>query len=166
MKYIQIYSLIIVISLFGCNLPPPIPPKTQLQIRELQTREYPSKDLKQVMKAVIGALQDDGFLIRNADKELGFINALREYDVMDPNSAFVAQLFEGSRARYEKTSIIEASANVSDFGRNVRVRIVFQVKIIDNFGMPIDSRTVEDAKMYQDFFVKVDKSVFIERQGL
>ena len=160
------YVLLILISFVGCIQVPPKPQRSQLEIRELQTREYTAKDLKQVMKAVIGALQDEGFIIRNADKELGFINASRELDVMDQNSAFWAQLLEGQNARYQKTSIMEASANVSDFGKEVKVRIVFQAKIIDNFGMPVDSRTVDDPTIYQSFFMKVDKSVFFERQRL
>ena len=160
------YLALIILCLVGCIQVPQKPLRSQLEIRELQTREYTSKDLKQVMKAVIGALQDDGFIIRNADKELGFINASRELDVMDPNSAMWAQIFEGQNARYQKTSIMEASANVSEFGKEVKVRIVFQAKIIDNFGMPIDSKTVEDPRIYQDFFSKVDKSIFFERQRL
>lgn len=160
------YLLLVFLALVGCVQIPSPPQRSQLEIRELQTREYKAKDLKQVMKAVIGALQDDGFIVRNADKELGFINASRELDVMDQNSAFWAKFFEGQNARYQKTSIIEASANVSEYGREVKVRIVFQAKIIDNFGVPIDSRTVDDPTTYRDFFMKVDKSVFIERQGL
>jgi hypothetical protein len=158
--------LFLIIFLVGCIPPPPLPPKTQLQIRELQTREYAAKDIKQVMKAVIGALQDDNFIIKNADKELGFINASKEVDVMDQNQAFWAQVFGGETARYQKIRIVDASANVSEFGRDVRVRIVFQTKINDNFGNAIDCKTVDDPNVYRDFFFKVDKSVFIERQGL
>ncbi len=160
------YLALIVLAFSSCIQVPQKPARSQLEIRELQTREYTAKDLKQVMKAVIGALQDDGYIIRNADKELGFINASRELDVMDPNSALWAQIFEGQNARFQKTSIMEASANISDFGKDVRVRIVFQAKIIDNFGMPIDSKTVDDPMVYRDFFSKVDKSVFFERQRL
>jgi len=162
MKYLVLFLLAFV----GCIQVPPRPQRSQLEIRELQTREYTAKDLKQVMKAVIGALQDEGFIIRNADKELGFINASRELDVMDKDTAFWAQVFQGENARYQKTSIMEASANVSEFGKEVKVRIVFQAKIIDNFGMPVDSQTVDDATIYRDFFMKVDKSVFYERQRL
>lgn len=160
------FLVLVLITLVSCIQVPQKPLRSQLEVRELQTREYTAKDLKQVMKAVIGALQDDGFIIRNADKELGFINASRELDVMNPNTAMWAQIFEGQNARYQKTSIMEASANVSEFGKDVRVRIVFQAKIMDNFGVPVDSKTVDDPVIYRDFFMKVDKSVFFERQRL
>lgn len=162
MKYLPL----LLVALAGCFQVPPKPQRSQLEIRQLQTREYSAKDVKQIMKAVIGALQDDGFIIRNADKDLGFINASRELDVTDRNTAFWAQLLEGHNARYQKTSVMEASANVSEFGKEVKVRIVFQAKVIDNVGMPIDSRTVDDPSVYQSFFMKVDKSVFFENQRL
>ena len=155
-----------VLSGSGCTPRKIEPPKTQLEIREIQTRSYTSKDLKLVMKAVINALQDDGFIIKGADKELGFITATKEADVQDSTEAFLSQLFQGANARYSKNSIVEASANVSEFGRETKVRMVFQIKVIDNFGAPVDARQIEDPKIYQDFFAKVDKSVFIERERL
>jgi len=162
LKYLFIASL----SLAGCYRPPALPPKTQLQIRELQTRTYTARDQKQVMKAVINALQDDGFIIRNADKELGFINASMEADISDPSLAFWFQVFAGPDAAYRKNSLIEASANVSEFGRETKVRVVFQGKILDNFGHPVETKAVDDPNFYRDFFYKVDKSLFIEKQGL
>jgi len=153
-------------SFTACVQTPRLPPKTQLQMRELQSRTYEGKDVKLVMRAVIGALQDDGFLIRNADKELGFINALKEVDVSDADQAFWLRIFVGPDATYEKNSIVEASANVAEFGREVRVRVVFQAKVLNNFGNPVRSDTVGDPVFYRDFFSRVDKSLFIERQGL
>jgi hypothetical protein len=150
----------------GCYQPPRLPPKTQLQIRELQTRNYTARDQKQVMKAVIAALQDDGFIIRNADRELGFINASKEFDSSDPRFQLWYQLFSGPDMVYQKNTIVEASANVSEFGPEVRVRIVFQIKVMDNFGRPMETRTVEDGLYYQEFFSKVDKSLFFEKSGI
>lgn len=141
-------------------------PKTQLQIREFQTRVYPTTNTKSVMKALINALQDDDFIIRNADKELGFISASKELDVQDSTEAFLATLFNGPEARYKKNSIVEASINVSEFGPQTKVRVLFQVKTVDNFGGPVHSAAVSGEKFYQDFFAKVDKSIFLEREGL
>lgn len=150
----------------GCTPAKIEPPKTQLEIREIQTRSYSSKDLKLVMKAVINALQDDGFIIKAADKELGFIAASKEADVQNSTEVFWSQFLQGAQARYRKNSVVDASANISEFGRETKVRIVFQVKVIDNFGAPLDARQIEEPNMYQDFFSRVDKSVFIERERL
>lgn len=118
------------------------------------------------MKAVINALQDDGFIIKAADKELGFITASKEVDVQDSSEVFWSQLLQGAQGRYRKNSIVEASSNISEFGKETKVRIVFQVKVIDNFGAPVDAKQIEDPVLYQEFFTKVDKSVFIERERL
>ena len=150
----------------GCVQPPPRPQMTQLQIREFQTRTYQSNNVKMIMKAVINTLQDDGFMIRNADKELGFISATKEVDVTDQAEVVIGSIFAGSEARYKKSSTIESSVNITEFGRETKVRAVFQTKMIDNFGAPIGVSTIEDPKYYQDFFFKVDKGVFIEKQGM
>ena len=142
------------------------PPKTQLQIREFQTRAYDARDSKQVMKAVLGALLDEGFIIKNADTDLGFISASKEADVENSTEAFLAQVFGGANARYRKSSIVEASANVTEFGPQTRVRMIFQMKILDNFALPVQTVQVEDEIYYRDFFAKVDKSLFIEKERL
>ena len=162
----RLYQCLVLLTFVGCIAQPKAPPQTQLQIREFQTREYTGKSMKPVMKAVIGALQDDGFIIRNADKELGFISASKEVDVSDSNQVFWSQLLGGENARYQKSSLMEASANISEFGKEIKVRVVFQVKISDNFGSPIETKTVTEPVFYRDFFSKVDKSIFFEAQGL
>lgn len=158
------FSALLLLS--ACYRPPTPPPKTQLQIRELQTRSYTAKDQKQVMKAVINALQDDAFIIKNADKELGFINASKEVDISDPNFTFWYQIFVCPEATYSKNSVMEASANISEFGPETKVRVSFQVKILNNFGNPVETKSVDDPAFYQEFFSKVDKSLYFERQGL
>ena len=70
-----VYLAIILVAgvLEGCATTPKPPPRlqmTQLEIRQLQTREYHSTNVKVVMKAVVAALQDDGFIISNANIEL------------------------------------------------------------------------------------------------
>jgi hypothetical protein len=152
--------------LTSCVQAPVIPPRTQLEMREMQTRTYRSKDTRMVMKALLNALQDDGYIIKSADRELGFITASKEVNVEDSTEAMMVQIFGGEHGRYKKNSIIEASANVSEFGRETKVRVVFQTKTIDNFGAPLDASQVYSEKFYQDFFSSVDKSLFFERERL
>lgn len=153
--------------LAGCMPPRPVePPMTQLQMREMQTRGYPNRDTRMVMKALINALQDEGFMVRNADKELGFISASKEVDVSNSTEEFLARLANGPAARFRKNSTVEASANVSEFGQETRVRVIFQIKVVDNFNSPLEIRQVEDLNFYQGFFSKVDKSLFYEREKL
>lgn len=168
MKAIVIQSVFAgMLVLSGCTPSrPPLPPKTQLEMREMQTRNYENKDMKLAMKAVINALQDEGFLVKNADKELGFISATKEFDVENGTERFFAILSDGAMARYKKNTVIEASANVSDFGRETKVRVIFQTKILDNFGGAVSVHQIDDSGYYQEFFSKVDKSLYFERERL
>ncbi len=155
---------VFILCTVGCTPKNITPPKTQLEVRQYQTRNYNSMDTKQVMKAVINALQDEGYIIKNADKELGFITAAKEIDVESSGEAFVSRLFLGAAARFKKNSILEASANISEYGKDTKVRMIFQAKTLDNFGSPLDAKQMDDENFYQTFFSKIDKSLFLERE--
>ena len=155
----------------------PDAPKTQLQTRQVQTREFDTNNVKLIMKAVINVLQDDGFIVKNAQLDLGLLTAQKEIDLSQSrgnSNDFWSEFFKGidrNRSRnstdltYSKIKIVESSVNISEFGKKTKVRANFQVKVLDNLGNPKEVYQVEDAKFYQDFFVKVDKGVFIQKQG-
>lgn len=155
----------------------PDAPKTQLQTRQVQTREFDTNNVKLIMKAVINVLQDDGFIVKNAQLDLGLLTAQKEIDLSQSrgnSNDFWSEFFKGidrNRSRnstdltYSKIKIVESSVNISEFGKQTKVRANFQVKVLDNVGNPKEVYQVEDAKFYQDFFVKVDKGVFIQKQG-
>lgn len=52
--------------------------KSMLEIREIQTHLFDTPDTKQVTKAVINTLQDNGFIIQNIEPDLGYIRAKKE----------------------------------------------------------------------------------------
>jgi hypothetical protein len=67
---------------------------------------------------------------------------------------------------FQKTKLVEVSINVTQYGKTSRVRANFQAKVLDNQGNTVQVFPVEDGKFYQDFFSKVDKSIFLQKQGL
>ena len=150
-------------SLGGQPMPPPM---SQLEIREMQTRTFSGVKSTEVMKALLNVLQDDGFVVRNAVIELGLLSATKEIDVSDSGEAILNSVLFGSEARWNKNSIIESTANVTQTGRDAKVRVTFQIKTMTNRGEVADVRAVSDAKYYQDFFSKVDKGIFIQNEGL
>ena len=141
-------------------------PKTQLQIRQFQTRDFAVKDSKLVMKACLNVLQDDGYIVKNANTELGLLTATKEVDVENKGTAFLAVLFAGNQARWKKNTIIECSLNVGEFAKKTTVRANFQMKTMNNKGEVVDVKTVEDQTFYQDFFSKVDKGIFLGKHKL
>jgi len=162
------YFVLLVVSMFafGCASTGAIPQKTQLQMREFQTRSYETNDAKMVMKAVLNVLQDDSFIVKNAQLDLGLLAAEKSIDVESASEAFWAKFWAGHYATYKKASIVECTANVSEFGKQTRVRINFQMKTLDNKGGIVDVKQIDDEKYYQEFFAKVDKGVFIQKEKL
>lgn len=154
----------LLITAIGCATS--APQRTQMEIREFQTRTYATGDVKMVLKAMLNVLQDDGFIVKNANTELGLLHAAKEINVQDGGEAFFSALLFGANARWKKNSTIEATANVSEFGTECRVRVNFQVKVLDNVGNVMDVRQIEDPNYYQTFFSKVDKGIFIQTEKL
>ncbi len=56
---------------------------SQLQIRQIQTREYATLNKRDTLRSVIATLQDLGFVIDKADHELATISAtkLQDYEI-------------------------------------------------------------------------------------
>jgi len=56
-------------------------PRTQLEIREFQTKFFEVNNKAIITEAVINTLLDEGFIINNANNELGIITAEKGYDI-------------------------------------------------------------------------------------
>ena len=140
------------LMILGCATTPATPPKTQLEIREFQTRDYDTSDVKMVMKSLLNVLQDDGYIVKNANVELGLLSATKELNVENKGQAVLLVLLAGQNARWKKNSTIECSGNVTEMGKVCKVRINFQIKTLDNKGGVVDVKTIEDPIFYQEFF--------------
>jgi len=157
---------IIILFISACATAPPSPQKSQLQIREIQTKVFEVNDQKMVMKAMINVLQDDGYIVENANVDLGLITASKETDVESGWSKFFAQLDEGNHARWSKIMIVESSSNISQVGDRVKVRMNFRGKVLDNQAGIIDVYQIDDEQFYKDFFIKVDKAIYLQQQNI
>jgi hypothetical protein len=204
-KKLSILLPLILFIVTACAVEPTTPEKTPLEIRELQTRSYDTKDTKMVLKAVMNALQDDNFIIQQANMDLGLLSAQKEVEFKEENGEFSwgtalaigavaiavgaaiilsngkssnsnssshssgggADIHVGkNESTFKNTAITEASANISEFGEKTRVRINFQVKVLDNHGGTAEVKQIQDGKFYQTFFSKVDKAVFLAQEKL
>jgi hypothetical protein len=124
--------LLCLLSLTGCATTTPaniVGAGTQLETRQIQTREYDTLDKAMTMRSVIATLQDLGFTIDQADAELGTITATRLHEYTMRMTVTVVKK-EGDR--------ISVRANSR-----------------------IGEKAVTDAATYQDFFVVLDKAMFL-----
>lgn len=146
-----------------------IPPKTQLEKRQFQTRTYDCTDKPLIMKAMLNVLQDEGFIVNNANPLLGFISGAKEFDVSDKTIDIEKEFgttrrtlaFQGIRV-----ATIESTANVTEYGKEIKVRISFKRKLLNMYGNAQIINDIDDEKYYQDFFAKVDKAIFIQKQKI
>jgi hypothetical protein len=166
MKELIALACLLALALPGCTWGTGTPPKTQLEIREFQTRDFDTKDQKLVIKALLNVLQDEGFAIKSADANLGFLSATKEIDLGDGFLWSVGTNNQRTNARWRKLKVIDATANVSEYGDQTRVRVSFQEKVLDNFGAVMEVKQLQDGKFYQDFFSKVDKGIFLQKEKI
>jgi len=168
----NIIKLVIFIAIFviwGCAstpTPPPNPELTQLEVRQLQTREYKSTPAI-VMKAVIAALQDEGFIISSSNPELGLVTAAMEQIAEDTATKSHQAFWYGKgMGTYQTTKRWEASATIGKHSEGVRVRINIVAKALTNTGGIAWSQPVYAADIYQTIFSKVDKAIFLEKEKI
>lgn len=149
---------------------------SQLEVRELQTYTFDTRDTKLVMKAMFNALQDDGYVVKNAVIELGLITATKETDLAPGRSdgggaGFVGPVsgifFLGpDTPSYRKIEVRDFTGNITELGDQTRVRVNFQRKVLDNRGRVVVVQPIEDVTFYRDFFSRVDKSVYLQKERL
>lgn len=146
-----------------------ITPMSQLEKRQFQTRTYESTDKPLVMKALLNVLQDEGFIVYNANPLLGFIYGVKDFDTSDPNID-ISKEFGLSKARLNwngvKVATVETTANVTEYGKSMRVRVNFKRKLLNVYGNAQFIDDINDETYYQDFFSKVDKAIFLQKQKI
>ena len=197
MKTTKAIFIVLILFVLGCARNPPsqntnkvvpdIAGKTQLQIRQIQTQTYDTNDTGMLMKAMVNVLQDDGFMVQNADVEMGLLTATKETTVFDNvwyekaksdiehlNSSclpfFYAHWPAPDPSYFRINMAILTTINVSRFGEQTRVRANFQQKVVEDTNKKsqcsFNSGQIEDEQYYQNFFSKVDKGIFIQKEKL
>ncbi|MCI0547130.1 MAG: hypothetical protein L0027_07575 [Candidatus Rokubacteria bacterium] len=163
----------------GCAVGVP-PAKTPLEVREFQTYAFDTSDSKLVMKAMFNALQDDGYVVRNAVIDLGLITATKEIDLAPgrsgPAGGDVVGAIGGiggfivlgpqSAPAYRKIEVRDFTGNVTERDGHTTIRISFQRKVLDSRGQVVEVKPIEDPAFYRDFFSRMDKSVYLQRERL
>lgn len=130
-RSLKLLPLLALLTLAGCATTPAnvAGAGTQLETRQIQTREYDTLDKAMTMRSVIATLQDLGFTIDQADAELGTVTATRLHDFTMRMTVTVVQ-------KDKQRIAVRANARIGE-------------------------NSVTDAATYQDFFVVLDKAMFL-----
>lgn len=136
------YCLLLLSTSMGCasSTPDVTGEGSQLEIRQIQTRTYDTLDRDMTLRSVIATLQDLGFTIQTADATLGTITASRLY----------------RHAKYENYMM--------------RMTVTVRSQDDDRVSVRANARMGEEAitkaETYQDFFVALDKAMFLTSQKI
>lgn len=125
----------------------------------MQTHTFVGHNAKTVLKEIISVLQDEGFMVKNINGEIGVLTAERDTNIEKFSSKFWAYIFSGKTARWKKQSVVELTTNITEEGEKTRVRINFLVRVFDNLGRVVDVHQVFEEEAYMDFFNKVQKGL-------
>ena len=151
-------------------------PQSPLEMRQAQSRTFETADSRLVLKAALNVLQDQGFVIRHADAELGIVTAAMEWRSRTPNRGLrvlkwvtVVPTYGASLlipSGQTEVSAIEANVNVTPEGARTRVRISLVSRVTGKGGEVLRVMPVDDPLAYQRLLAGLDKAVFLEKEGL
>ena len=148
----------------------------------MQTRQFDDVADAQILSASVGVLQDLGYSIDELDKHLGVLSASKRADASDSSqmlsraaldvfSCVVTFLFACDNEHFKKsnkeqdirlTIVVLPEKNT---GSSHDVRVTMQRIVRDREGRIRHQLTVSDPVVYQRFFARLDKSVFLEKEG-
>lgn len=152
--------------------------KNSLQMRQLQSRQYETTNEKEIISASAGVLQDMGFTIDDSETQLGLVVASKDRDATDAGqvaiataSVFLAAIGGGYSDAFnyiDKTQKIRASvvSRLNAEGNKTIVRVTFQRLVWNNIGNLSKVETLKEPKLYEGFFEKVSKAIFLEEQEI
>jgi hypothetical protein len=150
--------------------------QSPLEQREAQSRSFETADPRLVLKAVLNVLQDQGYVIRHADAELGLVTGVMEWRSRQPNRGLRVLKWVAAVPTYGASllvptgrtefSAIEANVNVTPEAARTRVRISLVSKVTDKKGSVQSVRPVDDPLEYQKLLAALDKALFLEGEGL
>ena len=143
-----------------------------LEARQLSTRRFDNVSETQLLLACTAVLQDLGFIVEASESELGVLVASQEQSAHDSGQAIFAALllilFE-VHMEIDETQRLRASlvtTPIDAVADSHRVRITFQRIVRDSSNNVVLRESLREPALYQQFFDRLLKSVFLEAHSL
>jgi hypothetical protein len=139
--------------------------------RQVQTRVYQTDDEAELLSASAALLQDLGFNLDESEVDLGVIVASKEREAEEAGqiagSIILAVLF-GVNKPWDDNQKIRAAVVTRKLGAGAgySVRLTLQRIVWNNQRQVSKIEPLDDPEIYQEFFDKLSKSVFLEAQEL
>lgn len=139
-----------------------------LELRQIQQKQYYNVTESQALIASANVLQDIGFIIKESEGDLGLLVAEKDRDATTTGQVVMAILFGTPMDTHQKIRV----SLITRIHKNnsILVRTSFQRVVWGNVSGSRNVITkmeyIKDKQIYQDFFIKLDKSIFLAKQGI
>ena len=135
-----------------------IAPENELALQEMQTKEFEAGK-SVVFSSVLSVLQDVGYIIESGDIETGLITA------KSPSSSKTSyNLLWGFGKKNSHTRVTAFIESIGEDYTKVRVNFLNQTGDSNAYGaVSTVDRPVEDPKVYDNLFEKVDETIFVKQ---
>jgi hypothetical protein len=152
-------------------------PKEALQLtpdslarRQVQTRVFETTNEAELLAASAHLLQDLGFNLDESEVELGVVVASKDRDATEAGQVAASLLLAmlGVAMPWDDEQKIRASIITRELKeRNgYAVRLTMQRIVWNTQNQISKTEPLDDPEMYQEFFAKLSKAVFLEAQEL
>ncbi len=155
------------------------PTESSIALRQIQSRTYETADEAKILSSVIALMQDTGFIIEKSDDALGFVSVTKNADAVKGGQVALAltldvlNILSGSGysdnlGDVDDVQKINASVVVkpNSDGKSYTVRLTYQRMVWNKKGILSKVETLNDKEMYNLFFDKLSKSIFLEENKI
>jgi len=142
-----------------------------LERRQAQTRVFETSDEAELLSASAALLQDLGFTLDESEVDLGVLVASKNRDATEVGQvvgAVAMAIVFGARVPVDDQQRIRAAlvTRKLEDRRGYAVRLTMQRIVWNTDGQVSKTEPIDDQRIYQEFFDKLSKSVFLEAQEL
>lgn len=157
---------------------PKVPPEAlalspqSLEHRQIQVRRFDTGDEARVLSACAELLQDTGFNIDRSETKLGLIVGSKQRSAKNAGQIATAVVMAALLGVYVPTDdkqTMRASIVTYPYGeerKSIAVRVTFQRVVYSENGSITKREGLIDSDIYQEFFAKLSKSLFLEANAL
>lgn len=143
-----------------------------LQQRQLESRRYDGINEIDLLAASANVLQDLGYNLENSETKLGVLTASKERSAVNAaevTAAILVAALGGGSMPISKDQMIRVALVVRPIRNSEgqamsdshQVRVTFQ-RVVRRTDGSMRAQTLNDPALYQGFFDKLSKSVFLE----
>jgi len=144
-----------------------------LEQRQIESRRFDGIEEAKLLAASAGVIQDLGFNIDESETKLGLIVSSKDRSATDTGQivgAVILALLTGKATSVDRNQKIRASLAVRPVGPehpdSYIVRITLQRVVWNTQNQITKQEWLKDPKLYQNFYEKLSKAVFLEAQEI